>query len=255
MKNGYDGFAVMFHYPNQISSPKQFIKHDWPLRQDNASTNYKMLLDLKNMEVVENRNKWRQPCVPGLPNLDFNITSKNIFRNATCKPHYLNALLSNLTFCTTKEEMKKFHNRIIEARFSRKGRENQPCRNLEQLEIKYTEIDNEEDTKDEYITLSIIFEDTKYREILNIRAFDANSLFGNIGGYVGIFIGYALLHIPDAITNWINNMKNKERNHNKIGGPKEEHCMEDLLHSRVASLEKEMTELKQSISTIKGEIQ
>jgi hypothetical protein len=205
------------------------------------------------MEVVENRNKWRQPCIPGLPRTDLVEKSRNIFSNSTCKPHYLDTLLSNLTICETKEEMKKLHNQLLEARFSRKARENQPCRNLEKLEIEYAEFDNEEDAKDPYITISIIFVDTKYREILNIRAFDANSLFGNIGGYVGIFVGYALLHIPDALTKWINKIKNNGKYRNDINPPKEEHCTEDVLDCRMSKLEEEINELKQSIITIKVE--
>ena len=256
VKNGYDGFGIMFHYPNQLSSPKQFLKFDWPSRQENESTNYHMWFQLKNMEVVENRNKLRQSCVPGLPNIDFIVNSRHVFRNSTCKPYYLNTFLSNLTFCKTKEKLKKLHKQAIEARFSGKCREMQPCRTLEQLEFDYAELDNVEgDVKDPFITISIIFLDTKYREILNIRAFDANSLFGNIGGYVGIFIGYALLHIPDAIINFINKMKNKDKNCNKISGPKEEHCMEDVLHCRMVKIEEELNDLKKSMGTIKGERQ
>ena len=38
-----------------------------------------------------------------------------------------------------------------------------------------------------------------YREIREVKAFGLLSMFGNIGGYIGIFIGYALLNLPDVI--------------------------------------------------------
>ena len=40
---------------------------------------------------------------------------------------------------------------------------------------------------------------TSFLRIEQIRGYDFNSLIGNIGGYVGMFLGYALLNFPNAI--------------------------------------------------------
>ena len=40
---------------------------------------------------------------------------------------------------------------------------------------------------------------TSFLLIEQIRGYDFNSLIGNIGGYVGMFLGYALLNFPNAI--------------------------------------------------------
>ena len=40
---------------------------------------------------------------------------------------------------------------------------------------------------------------TSFLRIEQIRGYDFNSLIGNIGGYVGMFLGYALLNVPNAI--------------------------------------------------------
>ena len=40
---------------------------------------------------------------------------------------------------------------------------------------------------------------TSFLRIEQIRGYDFNSFSGNIGGYVGMFLGYALLNVPNAI--------------------------------------------------------
>ena len=38
-----------------------------------------------------------------------------------------------------------------------------------------------------------------YKQIERIRAFDVQSMVGNAGGYIGLFLGYALIQLPDAL--------------------------------------------------------
>ena len=36
-----------------------------------------------------------------------------------------------------------------------------------------------------------------YHETQQIRAYDIESLIGDIGGYMGLFLGYTILHLPN----------------------------------------------------------
>ena len=36
----------------------------------------------------------------------------------------------------------------------------------------------------------------EYKEIEQVRAYDVQSLVGNVGGYIGLFLGYALRELP-----------------------------------------------------------
>ena len=40
---------------------------------------------------------------------------------------------------------------------------------------------------------------TTYMEITQTRAYDGQSLIGNAGGYVGLFLGVALIQLPLAL--------------------------------------------------------
>ena len=53
-----NGFSIFFHYPKQDSSRKQFFKADWPVRSESASKSYVMKFEIKDIEVIKNRDKW-----------------------------------------------------------------------------------------------------------------------------------------------------------------------------------------------------
>jgi hypothetical protein len=47
------------------------------------------------------------------------------------------------------------------------------------------------------------FPNRKYRQITHVQEYDIESMVGNIGGYIGLFLGYSLLHFPKfLITLW-----------------------------------------------------
>ena len=47
--------------------------------------------------------------------------------------------------------------------------------------------------------IDIIFKSVQYKEIKHIQAFNPESLVGNVGGYIGLFIGCAIWDAPDFI--------------------------------------------------------
>ena len=38
-----------------------------------------------------------------------------------------------------------------------------------------------------------------FRVTKQVRAYDVDSLVGNVGGYIGMFLGYALLNLPEFL--------------------------------------------------------
>ena len=63
-----------------------------------------------------------------------------------------------------------------------------------------------------YITIYVIFQEfanqstfrmgglhrqSTYHETQQIRAYDFESLVGDVGGYMGLFLGYAILNLPN----------------------------------------------------------
>ena len=49
------------------------------------------------------------------------------------------------------------------------------------------------------LSISISYLAEKYQEITNVRDFDLETLGSGIGGYIGIFLGYSLLQVPEIL--------------------------------------------------------
>ena len=47
----------------------------------------------------------------------------------------------------------------------------------------------------------IEYQTLQYKEIKNVRAFSLESMFGQYGGFIGMFLGYSLLGIPELFGN------------------------------------------------------
>ena len=248
-ENGLNGFGVFFHYPMQASSSKQFFRSDWPIRKGNSSKSYVMKFEVKDVEVMRSRDKWKERCLPGVQNIDL-MRSEYYFNRLKCKPPYWNAISNpNLTACSHKEDMKKLHDDFLEHRFSNNLKQHVPCNNLEKLHFDYFEFDVKEEI-DPHIIISVVFVDVKFREIMSIRAFDIQSLFGNIGGYVGIFIGYALLQVPEQLVKFLRRIKKKDSTKTDPVG--EGYSLEVVtIHRKLCNLEEQVKKLQQADSLAK----
>ena len=93
-----------------------------------------------------------------------------------------------------------------------------PCNELKVLTFTIQEIQRRPNESEistlvpkigsEEAILALVFKSTTYKEILQVRAFDIESLIGNMGGYFGLFLGFTLWQAPDAIKFMFSKLKN-----------------------------------------------
>ena len=55
------------------------------------------------------------------------------------------------------------------------------------------------DYKDKYFAVHTYFPRESFKNIVLVRAFDIQTLIGNAGGYIGLFLGHTLLQLPGFI--------------------------------------------------------
>ena len=94
----------------------------------------------------------------------------------------------------------------------KKGTYPSPCQIIENLSYEYSEksgIDLNLD--DPRFMVLVHFPNRKYREIIHVQEYDIESMVGNIGGYIGLFLGYSLLHFPQFLINLWKNNRNERR--------------------------------------------
>ena len=122
----------------------------------------------------------------------FNNVAKNII---------VSAKSSKKPDCTKIEEMKQFYQMAWK-------KYTPPCQQISM--VSYLDVDSPTtyytsringtlSNLNDYFYVALDFPKTMFKEIQLIRALDEQSLFGNIGGYVGACLGYSFLQIPGFI--------------------------------------------------------
>ena len=78
----------------------------------------------------------------------------------------------------------------------KKGEYPLPCQTIENLSYEYTEKSGYDARNQSRFMVLVHYPNLKYRQIAHVQEYDVESLFGNIGGYIGLFLGYSLINFP-----------------------------------------------------------
>ena len=214
--------ALMFHaqftFPQQTFYPNNAYKIDWPI-QDNPSKPYAMYFTLSDIEVLELRDKLASPC-HDWKTYD-SLVMRDIVSTVGCRPFYGNNVKTDVyPNCTTKGEMKFFYQTSLYKMLNRNV--SVPCRKLQKMQMYFLEeatgVDQErkrysgieESLKgiDSWFRITLRYPGNTYKIIKQIRAYSAQSLIGNAGGYVGLFVGYTIAELPLLLMATYTKLKN-----------------------------------------------
>ena len=127
-----------------------------------------------------------------------------------------------------------------------------PCSGIEKLNTDVTELD-ENETKDPYFTISSNVKDLTYKQVQMKRAYDIWVLVGNVGGFIGLFLGYALMMFPEFIKGIILHFRAKRINDPKDACKNASNENSDLneLKHKVDHLSKIMSQLQDEFALIR----
>ena len=196
-------FVARFTFPEQSLYYGSHYKFQWPI-QENPSNPFVMYFILSGIEVIRYRNKRASPCVDW-KNHDL-LIMKNTMSTVGCRPFYweVTDLYRN---CTTQEDMKKIYQTILKVFFEKAFI---PCSTVQKMQMDFDE--EESDVNKEakkysgierrlgglasWFRVTITFSESYYKNIRQVRAYNVQSLIGNAGGYVGLFVGYTIAELP-----------------------------------------------------------
>ena len=70
-----------------------------------------------------------------------------------------------------------------------------------------------------YVHIVQKYEQIRFRDTVQSKSYNLDALVGNIGGYMGLFLGCALIQLPKWITSLLDHFKTKliERKYRKTG--------------------------------------
>ena len=189
---------IFVHYPGQLfrslSNPSfeaYFYGYTWELKLD---------FTISSVTVLRKRSNSPKKCNAELVDVD-GMVRKKIIQHLGCVPIYWLTFFSNSSsgICKTQAEMKKAHDLIGHPKMVMNEIES-PCLDMKAV-VTYNKNTNFDDlfnaVKDHRITFT--YKEDEYQEIENIRAFGIEALWSGIGGFVGIFLGYSTMQLPDFI--------------------------------------------------------
>ena len=156
-------------------------QRNWPVREKNTTKSYVMDFNVRNIEIFERRNKYKEPCIKGIPDNDEQI-QQWITQKINCKPPYWNSS-SEMPPCSNRHELKKANDFILSALDrgikSLDRKEKVPCRSIEKIQYDFRDIDMENNDGSPKVQIDVNFRESTYKEIKNIRSMDLQGLIGN----------------------------------------------------------------------------
>ena len=169
---------VKFSYPQQIlpdTKSEQLIWHDL-----NKITNIQ-IFRIKTVEILKRRNKRKERCFEDWRNFDELVLKRHI-ENVGCRAPY-HGPYKQFPVCDTQRKIKES---VYEVGKVRSKYFPPPCNEISKID--YSFISEQPDSKMKFVWLFVEYTD-QLKLITQSQAIDVHSLIGNIGGYIGLFLG------------------------------------------------------------------
>lgn len=200
-KSNIENLLVYMHHPGQLI--RQFGKQILHLTPSNfrkalnGSDNY-YSIHINQVEVLRKRPDGSVPCNSSLENEDI-LWREKIMQHVGCIPPYWSelhpssktAFNDELYKCNTTEQLQLIREHYLPPKHTDNGTKLYigPCN---QFGITASVIQSD---LEENLILGFNYVVEEYRETVNRRAFGFKSLWSQIGGFIGMFLGCGLLQV------------------------------------------------------------
>ena len=176
--------AVTINFPNQFLRNIEDTRYIWGNNETTLGS-YNVF-KITHMEVIQRRFKQKEPCFKNWKNFDQEVLDKHI-TTVNCKPPYLNG---NARPCVTRKEMEQS---MYNLRNASQNYYPKPCKELTNIAYssRYTSLymaQNANNVYKDYIGLRVAYPGN-IKLITESQLVDIHALIGNIGGYIGLFLG------------------------------------------------------------------
>ena len=139
---------------------------------------------------------------PNIKNYDQYLQQKmaeELVEEIECVPIYLKVLLSNesgFDVCQSPTKLKKAFQLLQDLKTNIKKYE-KPCDEI--LVLSIDSINNNPIPIPDDIAIKFIYTEKMYEEIQHIKALGFENWLSNVGGFVGIFLGYSMMQFPEFL--------------------------------------------------------
>ena len=192
--NGY--FRTYMHYPGQLIRNLDKPAYEITIEEFIGVTKLKVSVTVSFVSVLRKRPSANKKCNASLTDDDTEFRLK-IVQRIGCIPIYWIGIVEDeddLKPCKSVDNHQNIYSLIKNSSLVMNSY-NQPCIEM-MVPINLIE-DRNPYLLPGYLILTIPYATEMFQEIQNVNDFDIQSLWSSVGGFVGIFLGYSLLQIPE----------------------------------------------------------
>ena len=188
----------IFHYPGQLlrsldtpSLSTTFANYHW----DNI-----LSFNLAQNTILRKRPESNNPCDEDIDNQDEKFLLE-VSKTIGCIPPYWKSTIQvpqKMNECSTQEELKDayYYSQNYKKILPTYGT---PCLDMF-VSVNYNWlIDNDE----RFSNITITYKQKYYEEIQYGQDFTVESFISNVGGFIGMFLGYSLMQLPDFLLGFV----------------------------------------------------
>ena len=199
---------IYLSYPNQLLRSFPIARLQRTHTREKSS---KFKIIVHSSEIIERRNKYNKPCNENWKD-DDNQIRDTLAIQVGCRHEFWTDPI-RVPVCNEQSQHSALRMpRLITTGSSFMARYPPPCREIQSL-ISTTEetfldesqLKNWKKMPKPFISFEIHFKRVSYKLIKSVPKFDGESLIGNLGGYLGLFLGFAIWQVPNLI------LKNAEK--------------------------------------------
>ena len=180
-ENIFGQIFLALNYPGQILRATGPWKPVWNAPKNSLGV---LSITVSAVEILRRRNKYNDPCLEGGALFD-HMVLKEHHDTVGCSPPYQT---SDKPLCATRKQLNDSKYEITEMKSRYHKTIKRPCEELANIvfaadERQYS-VEAFNDTLKFYYTYP-----EKIKVVQQIKSVDLHSLIGNIGGYIGLFLG------------------------------------------------------------------
>ena len=190
--------------------------YQWPFRDESSENNYDMEFKVKKIETLKRRNKLILPCYEFNDYDDFVL--KTIMKRIGCQlPFISNSLNEDLFLpnCSSQEEINNISYATTEYYYG-SIQDILPCHEVQQIQLDFNDVDysklsNLGESKNgsgvNWFVVRVEYQSFTFKQIKCVQKYCIQSLVGNAGGYVGLFVGYTLRQLPFVVISILSQLR------------------------------------------------
>ena len=188
---------IFIHYPGQLirsldipSFTSSFLRY-----QQNKLLSFK----ISQSTIVRERSDYREPCDSTIKNYDRYLMNK-VINKTRCIPSYWKDDVPDrlgLLECTSKEMLRIAFEDIRDWKKVMEDND-RPCVDMYTIAgWNWEQIEGAKSSDETNIKFR--YQEKYYQELRYLPDFDLETFISNIGGFVGIFLGYSMMQFPELI--------------------------------------------------------